>query len=103
MGLRSLVALPLDKGGSVIRFTLESTDKADSDTLITSAAYGLSADQTLLFELPYRIDSGDHHYCHEADRHVAQSGRPGKQSGQHAKGVKRQKAKSDYTPVLDHR
>jgi hypothetical protein len=60
MGLRSLVALPLDKGGSVVRFTLESTDKADSDTLITSAAYGLSADQTLLFGLPYRIDSGDH-------------------------------------------
>ena len=60
MGLRSLVALPIDKGGSVLRFTLESADKADSDTLITSAAYGLSADQTLFFGLPYRIDSGDH-------------------------------------------
>lgn len=56
MGLRSLVALPVDKGGSVVRFTLESTDDANTDYLITNAAYGLSADQTLLFGLPYRIE-----------------------------------------------
>jgi hypothetical protein len=56
MGLRSLVALPVDKGGSVVRFTLESANKANTDYLITSAAYGISADQTLLLGLPYRIE-----------------------------------------------
>jgi hypothetical protein len=56
MGLRSLVALPVDKGGSVVRFTLESADEANTDHLITNVAYGISADQTLLLGLPYRIE-----------------------------------------------
>jgi hypothetical protein len=59
MGLRSLVALPVDKGGSVVRFTLETADEADTDYLITSAAYGISADQTMLLGLPYRIEPDD--------------------------------------------
>ena len=59
MGLRSLVALPVDKGGSVVRFTLESANKANTDYLITSAAYGINADQTLLLGLPYRIEPED--------------------------------------------
>ena len=53
MGLRSLVALPVEKGGGVIRFSLEHSKEADS--LISSAAYGLSNKQTLLFGLPYRL------------------------------------------------
>ncbi len=60
MGLRSLVALPVDKGGSVVRFTLESTDNPNTDYLITSVAYGLSAEQTLFFGLPYRIKPAGH-------------------------------------------
>jgi hypothetical protein len=59
MGLRSLVALPVDKGGSVVRFTLESVSEANTDYLITSVAYGISADQTLLLGLPYRIEPDD--------------------------------------------
>jgi hypothetical protein len=59
MGLRSLVALPVDKGGSVVRLTLESADKANTDHLITNVAYGISADKTLLFGLPYRIEPDD--------------------------------------------
>jgi hypothetical protein len=56
MGLRSLVALPVDKGGTVIRFTLESANEEDRDDLATSVAYGISAQQTLLLALPYRIE-----------------------------------------------
>ncbi len=58
MGLRSLVALPVDKGGSVLRLMWESADEADTDTLVTSLAYGFSARQTLLLGLPYRVDPG---------------------------------------------
>ena len=53
MGVRSFVALPVEKGGAVARFTFEHTKK--SDTLTSSAAYGISASQTLLFGLPYRL------------------------------------------------
>lgn len=59
MGLRSLVALPVDKGGTVVRFTLQSTEEEERDTFITSAAYGISANQTLLLGLPYRIEPAD--------------------------------------------
>ena len=55
MGLRSLVALPVDKGGTVVRFTVQSTEEEERDTFITNAAYGISATQTLLLGLPYRI------------------------------------------------
>lgn len=56
MGLRSLVALPVDKGGSVFRFSLQSAEEAEVDAFLTNAAYGISAEQTLLLGLPYRIE-----------------------------------------------
>ena len=60
MGLRSFVALPVEKEGTVIRLLLEHIEEADSDILTTSAAYGFSAKQTLLLGLPYRISpTGD--------------------------------------------
>ena len=55
MGLRSFVALPVEKGGSVIRLTFGREKDADRNTLITSAAYGLSGKQTLLLGVPYRL------------------------------------------------
>jgi len=60
MGLRSLVALPVEKDGAVIRFVFEhvkdaDTASANSDNLIANVAYGLSAKQTLLLALPYRL------------------------------------------------
>lgn len=55
MGLRSFVALPVEKNGAVARLTLERTKYADTDILKTSAAYGVSAHQTLLFGIPYRL------------------------------------------------
>ena len=55
MGIRSFVALPLEKGGTVLRFLgVRNTDK-DIDTISTNVAYGFSGNQTLFFALPYRI------------------------------------------------
>ncbi len=58
MGLRSFVALPVDKGGTVLRFQAERNDDSDVNRLIASVAYGLSGRQTLLVGIPYRISSG---------------------------------------------
>ncbi len=58
MGLRSFVALPVDKGGTVLRFQGEHVDDADVTRLISSAAYGLTGRQTLLIGMPYRLSPG---------------------------------------------
>jgi len=55
MGLRSFVALPLEKNGTVLRlFDVYNFDR-DINGLTTSLAYGLSGKQTLFLSLPYRI------------------------------------------------
>jgi len=56
MGLRSFVALPVEKNGGVIRLFYQRT--TDTDMFATSAAYGLSAEQTLLLGLSY-LSSGE--------------------------------------------
>ena len=58
MGLRSFVALPLDKGGIVVRAQYQRNTTTDTDALVTNVAYGLSGKQTLLFGLPYRLSPG---------------------------------------------
>lgn len=55
MGLRSFVALPLEKGGTVLRLFAEHNADIDIDTLTTELAYGISGTQTLFFGLPYRL------------------------------------------------
>lgn len=55
MGLRSFVALPVDKGGSVLRFLTDYNYDTNTNVLMTSVAYGISGTQTLLFGLPYRL------------------------------------------------
>lgn len=55
MGLRSFVALPLEKGGTVLRLIGERNTDTDIDMLTTELAYGLSGTQTLFFGLPYRL------------------------------------------------
>jgi hypothetical protein len=55
MGLRSFVALPVEKGGRVARFLLEHNADDDRKTLFMNGAYGLSGRQTLLLGLPYRL------------------------------------------------
>ena len=60
MGLRSFVALPVEKGGQVLRIQLERNADRDVDTAIASVAYGLSGKQTLLLGLPYRVSPSGH-------------------------------------------
>ncbi len=59
MGLRSLVALPIDLGGSVIRFSYEHLTDGGRDVFISSAAYGLTKDNALLIGVPYQVTPSD--------------------------------------------
>jgi len=58
MGIRSFVALPLEKGGSVLRLLGERNEDRDRNTLTTELAYGLGARQAVFFGVPYRLSSG---------------------------------------------
>ncbi len=59
-GLRSFIALPVDKGGTVIRVGVERASNSQVDSLLTGLAYGISAKQTLLLGMPYRLSpTGD--------------------------------------------
>ena len=55
MGLRSFVALPVEKGGTVLRFLSEHNDETDVTQLTANAAYGMDHRKTFLFSAPYRI------------------------------------------------
>ena len=55
MGLRSFVALPLEKGGIVLRLFDEYNFDRDVNVLTTNLAYGISGKQTLFLALPYRL------------------------------------------------
>ncbi|GAW94883.1 MULTISPECIES: hypothetical protein [Colwellia] len=65
MGLRSFVALPLDKHGYVVRFLYEHITGSSSGNFHTSTAYGLSNDQALLFSIPYKITANDENHFGE--------------------------------------
>jgi len=58
MGLRSFVALPVEKGGKVLRAQLVRNYDLDQNTAIANLAYGLSGNQTLLLGVPYRLSPG---------------------------------------------
>ena len=63
MGLRSFVALPVDKGSAVVRLTFEREKDIDTNTLTASAAYGIDEKRTLLLGLPYRLSpAGNNRY-----------------------------------------
>ncbi len=55
MGLRSFVALPVEKGGAVGRMQLERNTDQDIERSTVNLAYGMRARHTLLFGLPYRL------------------------------------------------
>jgi hypothetical protein len=59
MGLRSLVALPVNKGGSVLRFLSDFNIDSDRTVLFSSFAYGLSGTQAILFGLPYGLSTAN--------------------------------------------
>jgi hypothetical protein len=49
------VALPVEKGGSVLRFQNIYASQSEVDLFVTSFAYGIDAKQTLLLGMPYRL------------------------------------------------
>ncbi len=55
MGLRSFVALPVNRGGVVLRQQFLHNSSTDVSGAITNAAWGLTGKDTLLFGLPYRL------------------------------------------------
>lgn len=60
MGLRSFVALPLEKGGTVVRFQATHNTDTEAEVLTTNLAYGIGARQTFFLGLPYRLSpAGD--------------------------------------------
>ncbi len=62
MGLRSFVALPVSRGGSVFRLQYLVDTGSDPGIMFVNAALGLTGKDTLLFGLPYRVsppDGGD--------------------------------------------
>lgn len=59
MGLRSFVALPIEKNGAVLRMAFERRQQTDIDVLTTSFAYGISARQSLFIGMPFRLFSGN--------------------------------------------
>lgn len=62
MGMRSLVALPIEKNGYVIRFSFEQLTESNIDVFSLSAAYGLTKNKALLIGVPYQktADVGEH-------------------------------------------
>lgn len=58
MGLRSFVALPIDKGGTVVRFQFERNRDAGVSLGIANVAYGIGAKHTLMLGLPLRLSPG---------------------------------------------
>ena len=55
MGLRSFVALPINKGGVVLRQQFLSSPQADTRSAISNIAWGLTGRDSLLFGLPFRL------------------------------------------------
>ena len=59
MGLRSLVALPVDVNGKVVRFAYEHLFDSETSTFITSGAYGLASDKAIFLAIPYKFSSNN--------------------------------------------
>ena len=59
MGMRSLVALPVEKNGVVVRAIAEHNTQTNSNNLTANVAFGIKHTQTVLMALPYRLSSGD--------------------------------------------
>jgi len=55
MGIRSFVALPVNKSGLVARFQYLRNTDANTSTFITNAAWGITGKDTLLLGIPYRL------------------------------------------------
>ena len=59
MGLRSFVALPINKGGVVTRFIFDEFPETNNKRLTSNLAYGIDGKQTFFLAAPYRLSSGE--------------------------------------------
>ena len=59
MGLRSFVALPVNKGGAVFRFQYVRNSDTDVGFAFANVAWGITGKDTLLLGAPYRISPSD--------------------------------------------
>lgn len=59
MGLRSFVALPINKGGVVTRLVIDEVPETNNDQLTSNIAYGIDSTQTFFLAAPYRLSSGE--------------------------------------------
>jgi len=55
MGLRSFVALPVNKGGLVTRLVVDEIPETNNDRITANLAYGLDNKQAFFIAVPYRI------------------------------------------------
>lgn len=58
MGLRSFVALPINKGGVITRLVIDEVPASNNEQLTTNFAYGIDSKQTVFLAAPYRLTSG---------------------------------------------
>ncbi|MBL4671832.1 MAG: hypothetical protein JKX81_06195, partial [Arenicella sp.] len=59
MGLRSFVALPVEKEGSVWRGVVSHDKDANTNQLTANLAYGIDHKKTLLLGVPYQLSTSD--------------------------------------------
>lgn len=59
MGLRSFVALPINKGGVVTRIVFDEIPETNNKQLTSNLAYGIDGKQTFFIAAPYRLSSGN--------------------------------------------
>lgn len=59
MGLRSFVALPINKGGAVTRFVFDEIPETNNKRITSNFAYGIDGRQTIFMAAPYRLSSGE--------------------------------------------
>ncbi len=58
MGLRSFVALPINKGGVVTRLVVDEVPETNNEQITSNLAYGIDGRQSFFLAAPYRISSG---------------------------------------------
>jgi len=59
MGLRSFIALPINKNGVVTRFVVDEVPDTNNGQLTANIAYGIDSTQTFFLAAPYRLSSGE--------------------------------------------
>lgn len=59
MGLRSFIALPINKNGVVTRLVVDEVPDTNNGQLTANITYGIDSTQTFFLAAPYRLSSGE--------------------------------------------